>query len=247
MRKCLVFDVLANFGTRRWHRVPLRARQLHQTSRDTSRPCAHSSDIAMPRHLPISAPRLFDIPTVRLRLDTPAVTGCGIGLAGVLGRACHSVASSAPSSCHSVGSSGYNLLANCGFDRFCATRWRRVYRHRATRWRRVHRLRATRWRRVHRLHATRWRRVAIICPPTAVLSAFAPLGGVEWRDTEAAVTLGISVEPQRHSLSSSGATGMFRVPLCVARWRHASPVVSLREKPSSHAPRRTCQTGCAIM
>ena len=71
MRKCLVFDVLANFGTRRWHRVPLRARQLHQTSRDASRPCVHSSDIAMPRHLPISAPRLFDIPTVRLHLDTP--------------------------------------------------------------------------------------------------------------------------------------------------------------------------------
>ena len=115
MRKCLVSDVLADFGTRRWHRVPLRARQLHQTSRDASRPCVHSSDIAMPRHLPISAPRLFDIPTVRLQLDTPAVTGCGIGLAGVLGRACHSVTSSAPSSCHSVASSGDNLLANCGF------------------------------------------------------------------------------------------------------------------------------------
>ena len=71
MRKCLVFDVLTDFGTRRWHRVPLRARQLHQTSRDASRPCVHSSDIAMPRHLPISAPRLFDIPTVRLYLDTP--------------------------------------------------------------------------------------------------------------------------------------------------------------------------------
>ena len=79
MRKCLVSAVLADFGTRRWHRVPLRARQLHQTSRDASRPCAHSSDIAMPRHLPISAPRLFDIPTVRLHLDTSAVTGCGIG------------------------------------------------------------------------------------------------------------------------------------------------------------------------
>lgn len=82
-------------------------------------------------------PVIFDIPTVRLHLDTPTVTGCGTGLAGVLGRACHSVASSAPSSCHSMGSSGDNLLANCGFDRFCATRWRRVYRHRATRWRRV--------------------------------------------------------------------------------------------------------------
>ena len=79
MRKCLVFDVLTDFGTRRWHRVPLRARQLHQTSRDASRPCVHSSGIAMPRHLPISAPRLFDIPTVRLHLDTSAVTGCGIG------------------------------------------------------------------------------------------------------------------------------------------------------------------------
>ena len=157
MRKCLVSDVLADFGTRRWRRIPLRARQLHQTSRDTSRPCAHSSDIAMPRHLPISTPRLFDIPTVRLHLDTSAVTGCEIGLAGVLGRACHSVASSAPSSCHSVASSGDNLLASCGFVRF----------------------RATRWRRVHRLRATRWRRVAIICLPTAVLSAFAPLGGVE--------------------------------------------------------------------
>lgn len=117
MRKCLVSDVLADFGTRRWRRVPLRARQLHQTSRDASRPCVHSSDIAMPRHLPISAPRLFDIPTVRLRLDPPAVTGCGIGLAGVLGRACHSVASN-----------GDNLLANCGFVRFRATRWRRVAR-----------------------------------------------------------------------------------------------------------------------
>ena len=160
MRKCLVSNVLADFGTRRWRRVPLRARQLHQTSRDASKPCVHSSDIAMLRHLPISAPRLFDIPTVRLRLDTSTVTGCGIGLAGVLGRACHSVASSAPSSCHSVASSGDNLLANCGFVRF---------------------------------RATRWRRVEIICLPTAVLSAFvplggvectvsAPLGGVEWRD-----------------------------------------------------------------
>lgn len=73
-------------------------------------------------------PVIFDIPTVRLHLDTPTVTGCGTGLAGVLGRACHSVASSAPSSCHSVGSSGDNLLANCGFDRFRATRWRRVAR-----------------------------------------------------------------------------------------------------------------------
>ena len=174
MRKCLVFDVLANFGTRRWHRVPLRARQLHQTSRDASRPCVHSSDIAMPRHLPISAPRLFDIPTVRLHLDTPTVTGCGIGLAGVLGRACHSVASSAPSSCHSVASSGDNLLANCGFDRFCATRWRRVYRHRATRWRRVHRLRATRWRRVarHRDHGDLG----------YLYRAAAPLAVIEWRD-----------------------------------------------------------------
>ena len=60
----------------------------------------------------------------------PAVTGCGTGVAGVLGRACHSVASSAPSSCHSVASSGDNLLANCGFVRFRATRWRRVARHR---------------------------------------------------------------------------------------------------------------------
>ena len=126
MRKCLVSNVLADFGTRRWRRVPLRARQLHQTSRDASKPCVHSSDIAMLRHLPISAPRLFDIPTVRLRLDTSTVTGCGIGLAGVLGRACHSVASS-----------GDNLLANCGFVRFRATRWRRVHRLRATRWRRV--------------------------------------------------------------------------------------------------------------
>lgn len=137
MRKCLVSNVLADFGTRRWRRVPLRARQLHQTSRDASKPCVHSSDIAMLRHLPISAPRLFDIPTVRLRLDTSTVTGCGIGLAGVLSRACHSVASSAPSSCHSVASSGDNLLANCGFVRFRATRWRRVHRLRATRWRRV--------------------------------------------------------------------------------------------------------------
>ena len=128
MRKCLVSNVLADFGTRRWRRVPLRARQLHHTSRDASKPCVHSSDIAMLRHLPISAPRLFDIPTVRLRLDTSTVTGCGIGLAGVLGRACHSVASSAPSSCHSVASSGDNLLANCGFVRFRATRWRRVAR-----------------------------------------------------------------------------------------------------------------------
>ena len=160
MRKCLVFDVLTDFGTRRWHRVPLRARQLHQTSRDASRPCVHSSDIAMPRHLPISAPRLFDIPTARLHLDTPAVTGCGIGLAGVLGRARHSVTSSAPSSCHSVAS---------------------------------------------------------------------------------------SAPSPRHSVAWSGATGMFRVPLCVALWRRVSPVVSLREKPSSHVPRRTCQTGCAIM
>ena len=163
MRKCLVSDVLADFGTRRWHRVPLRARQLHQTSRDTSRPCAHSSDIAMPRHLPISAPRLFDIPTARLHLDTPAVTGFGIGLAGVLGRACHSVASSAPSSCHSVGSSGDNLLANCGFVRFRATRWRRVYRHRATRWRRVAR---------HRDHGD----LGYLC------RAAAPLAVIEWRD-----------------------------------------------------------------
>lgn len=163
MRKCLVFDVLADFGTRRWHRVPLRARQLHQTSRDTSRPCVHSSDIAMPRHLPISAPRLFDIPTARLHLDTPAVTGFGIGLAGVLGRACHSVASSAPSSCHSVGSSGDNLLANCGFVRFRATRWRRVYRHRATRWRRVAR---------HRDHGD----LGYLC------RAAAPLAVIEWRD-----------------------------------------------------------------
>lgn len=162
MRKCLVFDVLANFGTRRWHRVPLRARQLHQTSRDASRPCVHSSDIAMPRHLPISAPRLFDIPTVRLYLDTPR--------------------------------------SNRMRDRVGGS------------------------------------------PRQGV-----PLGGVEWRDTETTVTLGISVELQHHSLSSSGATGMFRVPLCVALWRHASPVVSLREKPSSHVPRRTCQTGCAIM
>ena len=163
MRKCLVFDVLTDFGTRRWHRVPLRARQLHQTSRDTSRPCVHSSDIAMPRHLPISAPRLFDIPTARLHLDTPAVTGFGIGLAGVLGRACHSVASSAPSSCHSVGSSGDNLLANCGFVRFRATRWRRVYRHRATRWRRVAR---------HRDHGD----LGYLC------RAAAPLAVIEWRD-----------------------------------------------------------------
>ena len=163
MRKCLVSDVLADFGTRRWHRVPLRARQLHQTSRDTSRPCAHSSDIAMPRHLPISTPRLFDIPTVRLRLDTPTVTGFGIGLAGVLGRACHSVASSAPSSCHSVASSGDNLLANCGFVRFRATRWRRVHRLRATRWRRVAR---------YRDHGDLG----------YLYRAAAPLGGVEWHD-----------------------------------------------------------------
>ena len=163
MRKCLVFDVLTDFGTRRWHRVPLGARQLHQTSRDASRPCVHSSDIAMPRHLPISAPRLFDIPTARLHLDTPAVTGFGIGLAGVLGRACHSVASSAPSSCHSVGSSGDNLLANCGFVRFRATRWRRVYRHRATRWRRVAR---------HRDHGD----LGYLC------RAAAPLAVIEWRD-----------------------------------------------------------------
>jgi len=94
----------------------------------------------------------------------PAVTGCGIGLAGVLGRACHSVASSAPSSCHSVGSSRDNLLANCGFVRFRTTRWRRVHRLRATRWRRVHRLRAARWRRVAR-------RVCSACP-------FASLYGV---------------------------------------------------------------------
>ena len=51
----------------------------------------------------------------------------------------------------------------------------------------------------------------IICLPTAVLTAFVPLGGVEctvfvplggveWRDTETTVTLGISVELQRHSL-----------------------------------------------
>ena len=174
MRKCLVSDVLANFDTRRWHRVPLRARQLHQTSRDASKPCVHSSDIAMPRHLPISAPRLFDIPTVRLHLDTPAVTGCGIGLAGVLGRArhsvassapspCHSVASSAPSPCHSVASSGDNLLANCGFVRFRATRWRRVHRLRATRWRRVAR---------YRDHGDLG----------YLYRAAAPLGGVEWRN-----------------------------------------------------------------
>lgn len=93
----------------------------------------------------------------------PAVTGCGIGLAGVLGRACHSVASSAPSSCHSVGSSGDNLLANCGFDCFCATRWRRVYRHRATRWRRVAR---------HRDHGD----LGYLC------RAAAPLAVIEWRD-----------------------------------------------------------------
>ena len=119
-------------------------------------------------------PVIFDIPTVRLHLDTPTVTGCGTGLAGVLGRACHSVASSAPSSCHSVGSSGDNLLANCGFDRFCATRWRRVYRHRATRWRRVHRLRATRWRRVarHRDHGDLG----------YLYRAAAPLAVIEWRD-----------------------------------------------------------------
>ena len=160
-------------------------------------------------------------------------------MAGVLGRACHSVASSAPSSCHSVASSGDNLLANCGFVRFRATRWRRVHRLRATRWRRVHRLRATRWRRVarHRDHGDLG----------YLYRAAALLAGVEWRDTETTVTLGISIEPQRHSLSSSGATGMFRVPLCVALWRRVSPVVSLREKPSSPAPRRTCQTGCAIM
>lgn len=163
MRKCLVSDVLADFGTRRWHRVPLRARQLHQTSRDASKPCVHSSDIAMPRHLPISTPRLFDIPTVRLHLDTSAVTGCEIGLAGVLGRACHSVASSAPSSCHSVASSGDNLLASCGFVRFRATRWRRVHRLRATRWRRVAR---------YRDHGDLG----------YLYRAAAPLGGVEWRD-----------------------------------------------------------------
>jgi len=93
----------------------------------------------------------------------PAVTGCGIGLAGVLGRACHSVASSAPSSCHSVGSSGDNLLANCGFVRFRATRWRRVYRHRATRWRRVAR---------HRDHGD----LGYLC------RAAAPLAVIEWRD-----------------------------------------------------------------
>ena len=163
MRKCLVFDVLTDFGTRRWHRVPLRARQLHQTSRDASKPCVHSSDIAMPRHLPISAPRLFDIPTVRLHLDTPAVTGCGIGLAGVLGRARHSVASSAPSSCHSVVSSGDNLLANCGFVRFRATRWRRVHRLRATRWHRMAR---------HRDHGDLG----------YLYRAAAPLAVIEWRD-----------------------------------------------------------------
>ena len=164
MRKCLVFDVLTDFGTRRWHRVPLRARQLHQTSRDASRPCVHSSeyrDAPSPPHQ--RTPVIFDIPTVRLHLDTPTVTGCGTGLAGVLGRACHSVASSAPSSCHSVGSSGDNLLANCGFDRFCATRWRRVYRHRATRWRRVAR---------HRDHGDLG----------YLYRAAAPLSGVEWRD-----------------------------------------------------------------
>ena len=115
----------------------------------------------------------------------PAVTGCGIGLAGVLGRACHSVASSAPSSCHSVASSapsschsvassGDNLLANCGFVRFRATRWRRVHRLRATRWRRVHRLRATRWRRVarHRDHGDLG----------YLYRAAAPLAVIEWRD-----------------------------------------------------------------
>lgn len=163
MRKCLVSDVLADFGTRRWHRVPLRARQLHQTSRDASKPCVHSSDIAMPRHLPISAPRLFDIPIVRLHLDTPTVTGFGIGLAGVLGRACHSVTSSAPSSCHSVASSGDNLLANCGFVRFRATRWRRVHRLRATRWHRMAR---------YRDHGDLG----------YLYRAAAPLGGVEWRN-----------------------------------------------------------------
>lgn len=173
MRKCLVFDVLANFGTRRWHRVPLRARQLHQTSRDASRPCVHSSDIAMPRHLPISAPRLFDIPTVRLYLDTPRSNRMR----------------------DRVGGSPRQGVPLGGVE----------------------------------------------------CTVFVPLGGVEWRDTETTVTLGISVELQHHSLSSSGATGMFRVPLCVALWRRASPVVSLREKPSSPAPRRTCQTGCAIM
>ena len=108
-------------------------------------------------------PVIFDIPTVRLHLDTPTVTGCGTGLAGVLGRACHSVASSAPSSCHSVGSSGDNLLANCGFVRFCATRWRRVHRLRATRWRRVAR---------HRDHGD----LGYLC------RAAAPLAVIEWRD-----------------------------------------------------------------
>lgn len=153
MRKCLVFDVLANFGTRRWHRVPLGARQLHQTSRDASRPCVHSSDIAMPRHLPISAPRLFlTSPQCACTSIPPAVTGCGIGLAGVLGRACHSVASS-----------GDNLLANCGFVRFRATRWRRVHRLRATRWRRVAR---------YRDHGD----LGYLC------RAAAPLAVIEWRD-----------------------------------------------------------------
>lgn len=93
----------------------------------------------------------------------PAVTGCGIGLAGVLGRACHSVASSAPSSCHSVASSGDNLLANCGFVRFRATRWRRVHRLRATRWRRVAR---------HRDHGDLG----------YLYRAAAPLAVIEWRD-----------------------------------------------------------------
>ena len=178
MRKCLVFDVLTDFGTRRWHRVPLRARQLHQTSRDASRPCVHSSeyrDAPSPPHQ--RTPVIFDIPTVRLHLDTPTVTGCGTGLAGVLGRACHSVASSAPSSCHSVGSSGDNLLANCGFDRFCATRWRRVYRHRATRWRRVAR---------HRDHGD----LGYLC------RAAAPLAVIEWRDRY------VSRTPLRRSMAS---------------------------------------------
>ena len=126
MRKCLVFDVLTDFGTRRWHRVPLRARQLHQTSRDASRSCVHSSDIAMPRHLPISAPRLFDIPTVRLYLDTPRSNRMR----------------------DRVGGSPRQGVPLGGVE----------------------------------------------------CTVFVPLGGVEWRDTEAAMTLGIPVEPQRHSV-----------------------------------------------
>ena len=122
-------------------------------------------------------PVIFNIPKVRLHLDTPTVTGCGTGLAGVLGRACHSVASSAPSSCHSVGSSGDNLLANCGFDRFCATRCHRVYRHRATRWRRVAR---------HRDHGD----LGYLC------RAAVPLAVIEWRDRY------VSRTPLRRSMAS---------------------------------------------